>query len=115
MLGNFISRKLFASEKNQFQVCNKMIQFHISIFMCVYIYTHTYILFQILLHYRFFQGAEYTSLCCTAGPCCLSFMRYLSADPKFLICPSALFCFDDQSLFPVSVTLSFCFANEFIV
>ena len=71
-----------------------MIQFHISIFMCVHIYTHTYALFQILLHYRLFQGAEYTSLCYTVGPCCLSFMRCLSfcwsQIPHLSLCPFLL-------------------------
>ena len=30
------------------------------------------ILFHILFHYRFLKGIEYSSLCYTVGPCCLS-------------------------------------------
>ena len=35
---------------------------------------HMYILFQILFHYRLLQGIEYSSLCYTVGPCCLSIL-----------------------------------------
>ena len=31
-----------------------------------------YILFQILFPYRLLQNLEYSSLCYTVGPCCLS-------------------------------------------
>ena len=33
---------------------------------------HTYILFHILFHYDLLQDTEYSSLCYTVGPCCLS-------------------------------------------
>ena len=32
-----------------------------------------YILLQILFHYRLLQDIEYSSLCYSVGPCCLSF------------------------------------------
>ena len=55
-----------------FQVYSKVIQ------LCICIYTHTYIyilfLFQILFHYRLLQDIEYSSLCYTVGPCCLSIL-----------------------------------------
>ena len=35
-----------------------------------------YILLQILFHYRLLQDIEYSSLCYTVGPCCLSFLFY---------------------------------------
>ena len=33
---------------------------------------HIYILFHILFHYGLLQDTEYSSLCYTVGPCCLS-------------------------------------------
>ena len=35
---------------------------------------HIYILFQILFHYRLLQDTEYSSVCYTVGPCCLSIL-----------------------------------------
>ena len=35
---------------------------------------YIYILFQILFHYSLLQDIEYSSLCCTVGPCCLSIL-----------------------------------------
>ena len=37
-------------------------------------YTHIYILFYILFHYRLSQDIEYSSLCYTLGPCFLSIL-----------------------------------------
>ena len=37
-------------------------------------HTHTHILFPILFSYRLLQNIEYSSLCCTVGPCCLSIL-----------------------------------------
>ena len=36
------------------------------------IHTYIYILFPILFHYGLLQDIEYSSLCYTVGPCCLS-------------------------------------------
>ena len=47
-----------------FQVSSKVIQ--------LYIYVYMYILFQILFQYRLLQDTEYSSLCYTTGPYCLS-------------------------------------------
>ena len=33
---------------------------------------HIYVLFHILFHYGLSQDIEYSSLCFTVGPCCLS-------------------------------------------
>ena len=33
---------------------------------------HVYVLFPILFHFRLLQDIEYSSLCYTVGPCCLS-------------------------------------------
>ena len=38
----------------------------------LYIYIH--ILFHILFHYGLSQDIEYSSLCYTVGPCCLSIL-----------------------------------------
>ena len=35
----------------------------------IYINIYTYVLFQILFHYRLLQDTEYSSLCYTVGPC----------------------------------------------
>jgi len=53
-----------------FQLYSKVIRF-------VYTHTHIYILFQILFHYRLLQDTEYSSLCYTVGPYCLSILFYL--------------------------------------
>ena len=37
--------------------------------LCVYLYMHTYIPFQIFLHYRLLQDTEYSFLYYTVGPC----------------------------------------------
>ena len=38
------------------------------------LHIYTWILFQILLHYRLLQDTEYSSLCYTIGPFCLSIL-----------------------------------------
>ena len=48
----------------KFVVYSKVIQTYIYIFF----------LFHILFHYDFSQDIEYTSLCYTVGPCCLSIL-----------------------------------------
>ena len=40
----------------------------------IYIYVYIYILFHILFHYGLSQDIEYSSLCYTIGPCCLSIL-----------------------------------------
>ena len=40
----------------------------------IQLYIYVYILFQILFHYRLLQDFEYSSLCYTVGPCCLSIL-----------------------------------------
>ena len=37
-------------------------------------YKYIYILFHILFHYALLQCTEYSSLCYTVGPCCLSIL-----------------------------------------
>ena len=41
-------------------------------FVCVYVYVFTHTVFHILSHYVLSQDIEYSSLCCTVGPSCLS-------------------------------------------
>ena len=52
----------------QFLSYSKVIQLHI------YIYIYIYILFHILFNYGLLQDIEYSSLCYTVGPCCLSIL-----------------------------------------
>ena len=40
----------------------------------IYLQICTYILFHFLFHYDLSQDIEYSSLCYTAGPCCLSIL-----------------------------------------
>ena len=40
----------------------------------IYIYIYIHILFHILFHYGLLQDTEYSSLCYTVGPCCLSIL-----------------------------------------
>ena len=44
----------------------------------IQLYLHIYILFHILFHYGLLQDIEYSSLCYTVGPCCLSILYILS-------------------------------------
>ena len=53
-----------------FQVYNKVTQLYVCVYVCMYIY----ILFQILFHYSLLQDIEYSSLCYTVGPYCLSIL-----------------------------------------
>ena len=57
----------------------------VSIYIYTYIHTHThthiyrereniYILFQIIFPYRLLQNTEFSFLCYTVGPCCLSIL-----------------------------------------
>ena len=52
-----------------------------DIYMCIYI--HIDILFQILFHYRLLQDIEYSSLCCTVGPGCLSILYIVVCTCQF--------------------------------
>ena len=51
-----------------FLAYRELIQFCV----CVYVYVYTHIAFHILSHYVLSQDIEYSSLCRTAGPSCLS-------------------------------------------
>ena len=55
-----------------FLVYSKVILLYISLSLSIYIYIHTHMYFQILFHYGLSQDTEYSSLCFTVGPCCLS-------------------------------------------
>ena len=63
-----------------FEVYSKVIVLYMYIH--IYMYVYLYILFQLLFYYRLLQDTEYSSLCYTVGPCCLSI------NPKLLIYPS---------------------------
>ena len=43
-------------------------------FRHIFTQIYTYILFHLLFHYNLSQDIEYSSLCYTAGPCCLSIL-----------------------------------------
>ena len=43
----------------------------------LYVYIHTYIISQILFHYRLLQDIEYSSPSCRVDPCCLSMLYKL--------------------------------------
>ena len=51
---------------------NKATQLYIHTY--IYIYIYIYILVHILFHYGLSQDIEYSSLCYTVGPCCLSIL-----------------------------------------
>ena len=51
---------------------------HTCVCVCVCIHTYTYILFKnILSHYGLSQDIEYSFLCYTVGPCCLSILHII--------------------------------------
>ena len=56
-------------------------------------FSYISIFFQILFHYRLLQDIEYSSLCSTVGPGCLSvlYIVVVSVNPTLLICPSLRF------------------------
>ena len=72
-------------------------------------YVYIYILFLVLFHYRLLQDIEYSSLCYTVGPCCLSILYIYYCvyfNPKFLIYPFLpLSPLVTISLFSMSVSL----------
>ena len=55
---------------------------YIYIYILIYIYIH----FQILFHYSLLQDVEYSSLCYTLGPCCLSILFYIYS--MYLLIPN---------------------------
>ena len=66
---------------------------------------HMYIFFHILIHYGLSQATEYSSLCSTAGACCLSTLYIItSANPKLPNLPT-LFHLATMSLFSMSMNL----------
>ena len=55
------------------------------------IHRHTYLLSQLLFHYRLLQNSQYNSLFYTVGPCCLFYIYqyiFVYVNPKLLIYPS---------------------------
>ena len=57
----------------------------------VHIYIYIYILFHILFHYGLLQDMEYSSLCYTVGPCCLSVL--------YIVIYSSSVCFEKCIMF----------------
>ena len=55
-----------------FEQSDSVIYMHMCVHTHINIYI--YILFHILFHYRLLQYIEYSSLCYTAGPCCISIL-----------------------------------------
>ena len=80
--------------KENIGICNEYVLFSLIYFTDVYliynivlvsgvqqsdlvIYIYVYILFHILFHYGLLQDTEYSSLCYTVGPCCLSILNVI--------------------------------------
>ena len=55
-----------------FLLYSNAIQLYTHTHTHTHIYIYIYILYHILLHYGLSQDVEYSTLCCTVGPCCLS-------------------------------------------
>ena len=49
----------------------------IHVYICIYMFTHTHTLFYFLFHHGLPRDIEYSSLCCTVVPCCLSIVLIL--------------------------------------
>ena len=86
-----------------FLLYSKVIQLYINK------YKYIYILFYILFHYGLSQDIEYSSLCYTVGPCCLSFLYIIVClcipppptptpwqPPVCSLCLGVCFCFIDK-------------------
>ena len=60
-------------------------------FLHIYIYKMYFFFFLILFHYRLLQDIEYSSLCHTVNPCCLSILYIVcvSVNPILLIYSSS--------------------------
>ena len=66
------------------------------------IYAHIRILFHILFHYGLLSDIEYSSLCYTVGPCCLSvFIVYLFYSSVYLLIPNSRFIPSPHRLSPL--------------
>ena len=50
---------------------------YVYIYICIYIFTHTHTFFYFLFHHGLPRDIEYSSLCCTVVPCCLSIVLIL--------------------------------------
>ena len=85
----------------------KVTQFYMCVCVCLYILFHT------LFPYGLSQDIEYSSLCYTVGPCCLSilYIQFASANPK-LPCPPSSTPFYLGNQQPV-LCLRFCFVTDF--
>ena len=87
---------------------------HTHTYMCVSLYTHTYILLHIVFHYGLSQDNEYTSLFSTVGPFCLAIL--------YAIVFISLWIWNSQSFSRCrlattstwSRSVSLCFADKFI-
>ena len=73
--------------------------------------------FHILSLYGLSKNIEYSSLCCTAGPRCLSFYiwKLASANPTLPLhaCPSLPLPWQPQ-VCPLHLWVCFCFINSFV-
>ena len=65
---------LFSPLKKNWSIVDLQCQAYSKVIQLYYTYMCVYMLFQILFHYRLLQGIEYSSLCCTVSPCCLSIL-----------------------------------------
>ena len=81
------------------------------IYLCIY---YIYVLILILFHYRLLKDFEYSSLCYTVGPCCLSLLYIVVCICSFQtpnLSPSPLSPLVTLGLFSMSVSL-FLFCKQ---
>ena len=82
--------------------------------MCIYVYTHTHIVFQILFSYSLLQNIEYSSLCYTIGSCWLSLIcrSVCKSIPSLNL--HVFLVLNNYSGLYMSVTLNCNFASAFV-
>ena len=74
----------------------------------IQLYVYVYTVFLIISDHGLLQDIEYSSLCYTIGPCCLSILYvvvFISLSPRFWIYPSCLTSLVIMSLFSMSLGL----------
>ena len=82
----------------------------------IQVYIYTYIIFEVILHYKLLQDIDYSSLCYTIGPCCFSTLYIvvyicLSQTPSLSLCPPSTPSF---SFINHKFVFYFCFIKKFI-
>ena len=76
-------------------------------------YIHKHILLKTVFHYHLSQDVEYSFLCYTVGPCCLSIL-YIIVSICYPKLPIHSYPVATTSLFSKSAKTDFCFIDKFI-